>query len=200
MRGLQDLHACSLRSLSSPRRVIGPLDALALHGSNISPKLIRIKLVFFMFEQAARFVGLSCLGLASGMALCVLLVQRVGTDDGQFYTQLMQIMSRALTVPGPALGAFGLIAMVTDATLLYMRSGGIALWLVGAAILLSLVALALTKFGHFPINDRILGWVPTKPPADWRAVQSQWSALHMGRTICATGSFALLVLSNLLRR
>ena len=153
-----------------------------------------------MFEQAVRFVSLSCIGLAAGIALCIFLVERVGTDNAQFYTQLMQLLNRALTVPAPALGALGLVAMITDGTLLYMRSGGVALWLVGAAVVLNLVALVLTKFGHFPINDRVLGWDPMNPPADWRTVQSQWSALHIGRTASASAGFAVLVLSNLLRR
>ena len=92
-----------------------------------------------------------CVGLAGGIALCILLAERVGTDNGQFYTQLMQMQIRALTVPAPALGVLGLVAMITDSTLLYTRGGGIALWLVGAAVL-CIVALGLTKFGHFPIT------------------------------------------------
>jgi hypothetical protein len=152
-----------------------------------------------MFEQAVRFVSLVCLGLASGIALCILLVERVGTDDGQFYTQLMQMLNRALTVPAPALGAVALVAMITEGTMLYRRGAGVALWLVGAAALLNLVAGLLTKLGHFPINDRILGWDPMHPPADWRTVQAQWTTLHVARTGCASVSFALLVLSNVLR-
>lgn len=152
-----------------------------------------------MLEQPVRFVSLLCTGLASGIALCVFLAERIGTDDGRFYTQLMQMLNRALTVPATVLGALGLVTMMVDAALLYSRRGGGALWLTAIAVALGLVALGLTKFGHFPINDKVLGWDPTSPPADWRAVQSRWSALHIGRTICATVSFALVVVSNLSR-
>ena len=156
--------------------------------------------MYAMLEQAVRFVSLVCIGLASGIALCIFLAERIGTDNAQFYTQLMQMMSRALSVPTTILGALGLVAMITDTTLLYMRGAGAAVWLVAAAVVLNLAALALTKLGHFPINDRILGWDPTSPPADWRTVQSQWSALHIRRTGCASAAFMLLVLSNVLRR
>ena len=152
-----------------------------------------------MLEQPARFVSLLCPGLAAGIALCIFFAERVGTDDARFYTQLMQMLSRALSFPAVVLGAVGLVAMVTDATLLYRRGGGVGLWLAAIAVALTIGALALTKLGHFPINDRILGWAAMNPPADWQTVQSRWSTLHVARTICACFAFALLVLSNVLR-
>jgi uncharacterized membrane protein len=156
-----------------------------------------------MLEQSTRFVGLLCVGLAAGVALCVLLAERAwgaGPDTGQFYTQFMQLMIRALTVPGPALGGLALVAMSIDAVLLFKRGEGAAFWLGVAAVSLSLVAMALTRFGHFPINDQVLKWNPVSPPADWQTVQAKWSALHVGRTISAVGSFALFLLGNLVRK
>lgn len=153
-----------------------------------------------MLEYPFRFVSVFAVGLVSGVALCVFLAERVWAGDGQFYTQFMQLMNRALTVPATTLGALGLIAMVTDATLLFRRGGGAALWLTVIAVLLTVGALALTKFGHFPINDRVMKWDAANPPADWVSVQARWSALHVARTICGVTSFALLLSSNLLRR
>jgi hypothetical protein len=152
-----------------------------------------------MLEFAARFVSLFSIGLVSGIALCVLLVERVWAGNGQFYTQLMQLLNRALTVPTTLLGAVGLVATATDAALLSRRGAGAALWLAGVAVLLNVAALALTKLGHFPINDLVLKWDAVHPPADWTHVQARWSALHVVRTICGVGTFALLILSNLLR-
>jgi hypothetical protein len=138
-------------------------------------------------------------GLAGGIALGVLLAGRAWTGTAQFYTELMQLLIRVLTVPAPALGALGLVAMSIDAALLFNRGQGAALALGLGAIALGVVALALTKFGHFPINDQVLGWNPASPPADWTRMQAKWSALHLGRTVAAVGGFGLLLLSNLLR-
>ena len=152
-----------------------------------------------MLEHSIRLVGLLCVGLAAGIALCVLFLQRNWTGTGQAYAELMQLSIRALTVPAPALGALGLVAMTIDSALLFKRGGGAAAWLSAAAALLGLAAMALTKFGHFPINDQILRWDPARPPADWTSVQARWSALHLGRTISGTASFALYLPGNLLR-
>ena len=152
-----------------------------------------------MLEHSIRFVGLFCVGLAAGIASCVLLMERVWVGTGRFYTELMQLLNRALTVPGPALGALGVLAMSIDTALLFKHGAGPVFWLGLAAVSLNLIALALTKLGHFPINDQVLKWNPASPPADWTTVQARWSALHVARTISAVGSFALAVLGNVLR-
>lgn len=153
-----------------------------------------------MLEHAVRFLGLLCVGLAAGTALCVLFVERTWTGSGQFYTEYMQLMIRALTVPAPALGGIGLVAISMDALLLYRRGVGAPFWLEVAALVLSLVALALTRLGHFPINDQIMSWNPGSPPADWAGVQARWFALHLARTCAAVGSFVMLLLGNAWRQ
>ena len=153
-----------------------------------------------MLEPALQFVGLLCGGLAAGITVCIFVADRAFAGSGHFYTELMQLLNRALTVPAPALGAVALLAMAIDAALLFKRGGGVAAWLGVAAIVLSLAAGALTKLGHFPINDQILTWDPASPPTDWPTVQAKWSALHVARTISAVGSFALFLLGGLVRR
>ena len=152
-----------------------------------------------MLVLAARFLGLLCLGLASGVALAVFLVERVFEGGGPFYTELMQLFNRAFTRPAPVLGAVALVAMATDGVILSRHDLGVAFWLTVTAAAFSVGALALTKLGHFPINDRMLQWDPKNPPADWKTVQARWSALHVGRTFCSVSSFALIVLRNLIR-
>ena len=152
-----------------------------------------------MFDTLMRFLGLFCGGLAAGIALCALLVDRVWVGTGQFYTQLTQLLIRALTVPAPALGVLSLIAISIDTAWLLKRGVGTAFWLGVAAVCLSVTAAALTKLGHFPINDRILKWDPANPPTDWATVHARWSAFHVARTLAAVGSFALLLLGNVLR-
>ncbi len=148
-------------------------------------------------ELTTRFLGLLCSGLAAGMALCVLLAERAFSGSGRFYTELMQLLRRALTVPGPALGALGLLSMSVSAVLAYRSGGGPALWLGLLALALAMSALAITKFGHFPINAVMGTWNPDSPPAEWKTVQARWTALHVARTAAATGSFALFLMGAL---
>src|SRR5258706_14119438 len=113
-----------------------------------------------MLDNVARFLSLFCLGLASGIALAVFLVQRVFTGGGPLYTELMQLFNRAFTRPAPALGALAMLAMMTDGALLFRRGAGAAFWLAAPAAALNLAAIPLTKFVHFPINDCMLQWDP----------------------------------------
>ena len=151
-----------------------------------------------MLEPSVRLLSLFCMGLAAGITLCVLLTERHWTGSARFYTELKQLWIRVLTVPGPALGAVALVAMVVDAYLLFTRGIALACGLVVTAVVLNVAAMVLTKVGHFPINDRIRSWDPAHPPENWSAVRARWSALHAGRTACAVGSFTLLLLGSVL--
>jgi uncharacterized membrane protein len=153
-----------------------------------------------MIEPLARFLGLFCGGLAAGIALCVLLMGRLSSGRGQFYTELMQVLIRTLTVPAPALGALSMTAIAIDSVLLFRRGAGAAFGLTVGSLLCGLSALALTKLGHFPLNDQILKWNPANLPPDWARIQARWSALHVGRTIAALASFGLFLLSSSLLR
>jgi uncharacterized membrane protein len=148
----------------------------------------------------ARLISLLSVGLAAGIAVGVFLVLRAWSGSAQLYTELMQLLAHVLTVPAPVLGVFGLVAMAVDGALLFKRDVGVALWLLFGALLLSVAALAITKLGNFPLNAQMAAWTPTAAPAEWTAVRARWASLHAARTACAVLSFALLVLSNLLRR
>lgn len=149
-----------------------------------------------MLEQVARFVGLFCVGLAAGIASCVLLANRVWSGSARFYTELMQLLIRALTVPAPALGAVAMVAMAVDAWWSFHHGQVAMLSLTLVALALNVFAAALTKFGHFPMNDRMMKWDPAAPPADWMRVQARWSAFHMARTFAVVGSFGFFLLRN----
>ena len=149
-----------------------------------------------MIEQIARFLGLACTGLAAGIAVCVVLIDRNWSGTSRFYTEFKQLLIPRLTLPAPALGALGMVAVAINAALLVQRGAGAAFGLAVASDLCGLAAMALTKFGHFPINDRILKWDPASPPGDWASVHARWSALHVARTIAALGSFGFFLLST----
>ena len=152
-----------------------------------------------MLDFALQFVGLFCVGLAAGITVCVLLMERVFSGSGQFFTEWMQLMVRALTGPGPALGVLSMVAMAADASGLFKRGGGVPFWLCVGALALNLVALALTRLGHFPINDVIATWNPSSPPPDWAEVHARWTGFHVGRTASVVGSFSLYLWRVLLK-
>ena len=152
-----------------------------------------------MLHATVRFVALFAIGLAAGGALCILLLERYMPGSPSFYIEYKQMAIRALTVPLPALAAAGLLATAADCWLTGRQGVWPAFWLGIFAIVLNLAAAILTKAGHFPINDQIIKWSPGNPPPDWAATAARWSVLHAWRTALSLGSFASLILSQVLR-
>ncbi|MEU4620853.1 anthrone oxygenase family protein [Actinoplanes sp. NPDC023801] len=64
----------------------------------------------------------------------------------------------------------------------------------GAAALLTLTSLLVTRLGNVPINGEIRGWSATNPPADWAGRLQRWESFHDVRTAVAIGAFIVLLL------
>lgn len=62
---------------------------------------------------------------------------------------------------------------------------GWALFLVGVGV--------FTIVFNVPINNTVLSWDPTTPPADWEQVRATWNQLNALRTPINYASFALLI-------
>ncbi len=153
-----------------------------------------------MFELVARFSALFGLGLAAGGSACIFFIERAWSGDGAFFTQYKQLSIRALTGPLPAFGAIGMVGVIAMSVLLWRRSEYLALGFCLSALVLNIVALWVTRSGHFPINGEIMGWQVNAPPRDWMATQARWASLHVTRTVSAVLGFVCVLLGELSRR
>lgn len=151
-----------------------------------------------MIVLCARFAALLFTGLASGATLCVLLVEPFLGSSGSFYVEYKQMMIRALTVPLPLLGMLGSAAALVDSYLRWRSGVDMSFFLTVGAVMLGVVAGALTKAGHFPINATITTWDRLAPPSDWGTVRARWTTLHRLRTGVVFLAFVLLIIANLL--
>ena len=46
---------------------------------------------------------------------------------------------------------------------------------------LLLVAMIFSVLGPVPINNRVVGWDPERPPAGWEKERARWDQLHLVR-------------------
>lgn len=146
----------------------------------------------------ARFAAVLLIGLLAGSALANFLLEASLGRSAAFNIEYKQVIIRAYTVALPVLGAGGIASALAVAYL--ARRDRITLWFTTGAVLCCIAGLAITLTVHFPINDQVIAWSPTSPPAEWRLVLDRWRASNNIRTVMAIAAFVLLLIPTLARQ
>jgi uncharacterized membrane protein len=113
----------------------------------------------------------------------------------------MQSINRAILNPAFFFIFFGSIILLSVASIYEFHTSKLTFSLVLAASICYLIGtVGVTGLGNVPLNDQLealdLLSLKNKQMADFRAFyESKWNLLHQIRTVCAVGSFALLVLA-----
>lgn len=130
-------------------------------------------------------LGLVFAGLLAGTELIV----RYGVQpalrslpDGP-HVLARQALVRRLRVVVPVL-------IVPTVLVAFVAAGGSALRWAGVGCLV--VFLLTAAFGTVPLNIRVDGWDPERPPADWKAVVRRWERLDVLRSTAAIAAFVCL--------
>lgn len=88
------------------------------------------------------------------------------------------------------------VSILSSLTLAALTRGRTRL-LAGAAGLLALTSLLITRFGNVPINGRIKEWARTSAPTDHVEILRRWETFNDIRTAAALIAFALLIFLTL---
>jgi uncharacterized membrane protein len=136
---------------------------------------------------------LLCAGLLAGALFGVWLMEHAFLGDGSFYTELKQLQIPAFTGPMSALGAGTVILALVY--LFLVRRDRLAAGLTLAGALCFVVGFAITIFGHFPINARIMAWPVEGPPEQWSQLAADWRLAHDLRTLLGVVGFCVLLAS-----
>jgi uncharacterized membrane protein len=147
-------------------------------------------------RAAAPLLWLSTLtmGLMAGLfyAFAVLVMPALAkTGDREFVT-VMQNVNRSVEAGGFMFGFFGAFVFTGAAAIVHQRTGAkaTARWIV-VALLLYVVALAVTFGGNIPLNDK-LETIADVTAARAAFDESTWNALNVVRvTACGLGLLAL---------
>lgn len=113
-----------------------------------------------------------------------------GFSPGAF-VEVHQGAVRGLNLLLPMMGLSTIVLVIVLAVL--ARSRPRALWLYAGAVLLLVIAAAITRFANQPINDQVMGWSPSTVPDNWAALRDGWWSWHMARLASAFAAELLLI-------
>ena len=103
--------------------------------------------------------------------------------------QHIQHIHFAKFMPFLALG--GLVATLLWAFMLSSHWRSVDFWLVSLSVGALLCGVVLTRVVNLPLNDLMMTWSVTAPPADVRELWAPWERVHTIRTTLSVVAFAL---------
>jgi hypothetical protein len=148
--------------------------------------------------RAARFGGVFFGGLFAGFLLAVLVLElAVRRFDASVYTQVrhvelvgLDVLASATLLPALAATAFLVVADRTRG-----RTFGLTL----TALVLLVLAFALSLLINVPINTEQLAWTVQTPPPHWATARDRWQLSHIARTGAAVLALGCLAAAALIR-
>jgi uncharacterized membrane protein len=108
--------------------------------------------------------------------------------------QIMENVALGMSIMMP-LGIAGIIALLFMAG---RRKKAHFYWLLSALILFVL-ALAITLFIEVPIDNQIKTWAGGNLPHNWEAIRDHWQLYHTGRTFLSLAGMACFLMAVIKR-
>lgn len=150
-----------------------------------------------MARKIALFGSLLFVGLTAGAAYVVWFVYNPDGMSSGLYVETMKHAIRVLTIPLPTVVVLGLIFTVVAS--FQARKDRTVFYLLATAALCVLAVGLITRFGNIPINNQILAWSSTSPPADWTILAQKWWQFQTVRLILQLVALCLVIAGSLIR-
>lgn len=144
-----------------------------------------------------RIIAVVCAGLFAG----ILLGDRAGATYARpqlspsSFVQFQQIQHACFVRMMPPLILTAIFAGFAWLLLSRRRWKSAEFWLVAAGTAGVLFCLLLTRAVNVPINEQLMTWSITEPPADVRELWAPWERAHSVRTPVAVAAFLLEVVA-----
>ena len=143
-----------------------------------------------------RFIAVSGSGLVAGVFLSTLATAPArGALNPSSFVQQQQIAHRYFVWMMPILILTTLVALVVWLVLERKRASKATLMMVSLSALGIVFVFVLTRIVNVPVNDQLMTWSVTAPPANLRELWQPWEQANTVRTIVSIGAFALAVLA-----
>lgn len=124
-----------------------------------------------MTRKIILFAALFFVALASGGAFVVYLAYNPAGMSAAFYVETMQHAIRVL-LPLAMVLNMGLLFVIVSAVL--ARRDRLSFYLLIAASVGIILAVLVTVFGNWPINNQIITWNLNSPPSNWTELRDEW--------------------------
>jgi uncharacterized membrane protein len=139
--------------------------------------------------------------LSAGLVAGILFGDRMGASFARpalpisSFVQFQQIQHVHFVRMMPPLTLTAIAAGLAWLVLARAQWNGVAFWLVALAAAAMVCGFALTLAVNIPINNQLMTWSVTAPPADVREIWSRWERIHTVRTVLWLAAFALEALA-----
>jgi uncharacterized membrane protein len=153
----------------------------------------------FKLLLATRVAAVLLLGIFAGGVSFTVIAPSLMELPGPAYTRYWQALNVDYGLAMPIL-LMTSIVLVLVATVLSYQHGRLIFVLSALALLLIVLAVALTLTIMEPLNRLADTWNPDQLPTDWEQVRQRWLAWHTVRTVLAVGAFAALLSAHTVNR
>jgi uncharacterized membrane protein len=146
----------------------------------------------FPLLSTVRAAALALLGLFAGGVFFTVLAPSLADLPGEAYVRYWQALNgdNGRALPPLLLACIGLILAAAIGS---RRRGRLTFGLTVAALLLLVLAVAVTLTQMDHLNRLADSWDPAQLPADWADARRRWPAWHNARTLLAVGAFVALL-------
>ena len=140
-----------------------------------------------------RLIALVFTGLTAG----IFLGDRAGSKNGRMllspssFIEFQQAVHRVFVRMMPPLSIGAALAGLAWLYLDRSQSGGWQFWLVAVATAGMMLSFGLTVSINVPLNNRLMTWSSSSPPADLKKQWEPWERVHTIRTVIAVFAFVL---------
>jgi uncharacterized membrane protein len=146
-----------------------------------------------MILKSAQFVSIVLVALVTGVfwGSWLGLSRSIQTFTPDAYLAIGHAMIRNLAPVMPFLVILAALSQLV--LLLQLRSSGSSAFRLSLiALVLFLIATAVTLLVEVPIDNQIRTWMPASLPADWERIRDRWETFHVVRTFSALGGLIAL--------
>ncbi|MEX1245634.1 MAG: DUF1772 domain-containing protein [Thermoanaerobaculia bacterium] len=139
-----------------------------------------------------RFVALLSIGLLAG----IFFGDRMGASFARpklspsSFVTFQQVQHVHFARMMPILVGIGALSSVAWLVLIRSRIGTGSFTFLALGTLAFISAAVLTRSVNLPINDQLMTWSATSPPADMMQIWARWEQVHTVRTILVVLAFA----------
>lgn len=143
-----------------------------------------------MINLIFQFFGLLLLMLVTGIfwGPWFTLHRSINVLNAEEFIHIVRTLAANLAIPMRILMPACIFIMLLS-VIYYPDKDSLGFYLIGLALLLSIVSLMITILVEVPIVTQINHWTVSTIPSDWEALRDRWVKFHVIRTFSSIASF-----------
>ena len=136
--------------------------------------------------------------MTAGRAFWVWIGENPSALSMTTFIESFQATNRVIALPIAITGSLGFLSVLVAVALSWRDRPSV--YLLETALPPLAASILITVMINVPINDQIMTWNASAPPADWMRLRDKWWTWHTIRAAALLAGFVLVLLGVLLRQ